>query len=294
MNTKKALIGFLALSFMLFPFVGMAQTDASLKRGSTGDLVRDLQDALKADPSIYPLGLVTGFFGQATENAIKNLQKKYGLPQTGVVDEATASIIYPNRVQFKVLAPNGGETWSKDNTQTILWEVTVGPISVQGRELAPSAQSAPSSIARPSVVPIIRKASIDLIKDSDPSYSYRIANVDLYQASYTWRIPENIPNASDYRIRISFGDRYLCLPAPAVQRGLPEFPSTTQAPSSTGLCPPEWPQYSSDTSDNVFSITGKGGSDTREALRLLISQMESTLNVLLRQLQEMKNLLSGL
>ena len=58
-----------------------------LKRGSNDTAVRDLQEALKAlgfDP-----GPVDGFFGMATEVAVKAFQHQRGIAVDGVVGKVT-------------------------------------------------------------------------------------------------------------------------------------------------------------------------------------------------------------
>ncbi|MDO8676853.1 MAG: peptidoglycan-binding domain-containing protein [Candidatus Azambacteria bacterium] len=45
--------------------------------------VNNLQQALKTDSSIYPEGLVTGYFGPATLRAIQKFQEKYGIAALG-------------------------------------------------------------------------------------------------------------------------------------------------------------------------------------------------------------------
>src|SRR3989339_233350 len=52
-------------------------------RGSKGNDVSALQELLKKDPTLYPEGLVTGYFAPATERAIKLLQKKYHIVSSG-------------------------------------------------------------------------------------------------------------------------------------------------------------------------------------------------------------------
>lgn len=61
----------------------------ALAFGSKGKDVSDLQEFLKNFPDIYPEGLVTGFYGHATEAAIKRLQEKHGLEKVGVVGPKT-------------------------------------------------------------------------------------------------------------------------------------------------------------------------------------------------------------
>jgi hypothetical protein len=52
-------------------------------RGSSGKSVTALQQFLAQDSTIYPEGLVTGFFGPATERAIGRFQQKYGIAGAG-------------------------------------------------------------------------------------------------------------------------------------------------------------------------------------------------------------------
>ncbi|OGG73165.1 hypothetical protein A3A38_03505 [Candidatus Kaiserbacteria bacterium RIFCSPLOWO2_01_FULL_53_17] len=72
-----------------------------LKLGSSGDDVSRLQQFLALDPSVYPEGLVTGYYGSLTEAAIKRFQCKNkivcdGTPETtgyGVTGPRTAAIL---------------------------------------------------------------------------------------------------------------------------------------------------------------------------------------------------------
>ncbi len=61
----------------------------NLRPGSNGDQVRYLQVLLAADSSVYPEGLITGFYGALTERAVKAFQKKYGLEAVGFIGPKT-------------------------------------------------------------------------------------------------------------------------------------------------------------------------------------------------------------
>ncbi len=65
----------------------------ALRRGSTGNAVKTVQQQLTAVRSNYPLipsvGNVDGIFGSATENAVKQFQKIFNLTADGVVGKAT-------------------------------------------------------------------------------------------------------------------------------------------------------------------------------------------------------------
>ncbi|MEK7552702.1 MAG: peptidoglycan-binding protein, partial [Patescibacteria group bacterium] len=73
-----------------------------LMRGMNDQEVGNLQEILATDPEIYPEGRKTGYFGQLTQNALLKLQRKAGLAETGVVDEATTAKIN------ELLAKTGG------------------------------------------------------------------------------------------------------------------------------------------------------------------------------------------
>ncbi len=98
------------------------------KKGMTSDKLKDVQTILRADSSIYA-GPVTGYYGALTEQAIKKLQAKYGLAQTGILDAATQAIIFPysTQIELTVVSPNGGESWKAGETVNILWKASFGP-----------------------------------------------------------------------------------------------------------------------------------------------------------------------
>lgn len=82
-----------------------------LKRLHKKDAVYLLQVALKRDGS-YPEGWITGYFGPKTEAAVRAFQKKNSLPETGIVDAATVSILnglvrgwYPDACAAVTLPP---------------------------------------------------------------------------------------------------------------------------------------------------------------------------------------------
>lgn len=64
-----------------------------LKKGMSGSEVSKLQTILAKDSAIYPEGLVTGYFGPATEKAVKLFQKKNSLEQVGYVGPQTRAFL---------------------------------------------------------------------------------------------------------------------------------------------------------------------------------------------------------
>lgn len=55
--------------------------------------MRILQKILASDPTLYPEGLITGFYGSLTETAVKRFQAKLKLEQVGVVGPQTLAMI---------------------------------------------------------------------------------------------------------------------------------------------------------------------------------------------------------
>lgn len=67
----------------------VATLAATLKQGDRGENVRMLQQLLAADPSLYPEGTVSGYYGRLTSAAIKRFQKQHGISQVGNVGPQT-------------------------------------------------------------------------------------------------------------------------------------------------------------------------------------------------------------
>ncbi len=61
--------------------------------GSRGPAVTMLQRFLAGNPAIYPQGLVTGYYGPLTEEAVKRFQKDNGIQDVGEVGPQTRSVL---------------------------------------------------------------------------------------------------------------------------------------------------------------------------------------------------------
>jgi peptidoglycan hydrolase-like protein with peptidoglycan-binding domain len=62
---------------------------ANLREGMTGDQVILLQTLLSAESDIYPEGIISGYYGRLTSNAVRKFQAKYSIEQVGVVGPKT-------------------------------------------------------------------------------------------------------------------------------------------------------------------------------------------------------------
>ncbi|EKD23794.1 MAG: peptidoglycan binding protein [uncultured bacterium] len=80
----------------------------SLRVGSRGGQVKALQEFLKQSPDIYPEGLVTGYFGPLTENAVKRFQQKEAIEAIGIVGPITRAKL--NEIVIKGATGTTGTT----------------------------------------------------------------------------------------------------------------------------------------------------------------------------------------
>lgn len=60
-----------------------------LAEGMTDEDVAKIQEILATDPSLYPEGLVTGYFGPLTRKALMRFQERHQIRVTGELDEET-------------------------------------------------------------------------------------------------------------------------------------------------------------------------------------------------------------
>lgn len=69
---------------------------ANLSFGSSGDDVSQLQSFLSKDRNVYPQGLVTGYFGSDTEDAVQRWQAEHDIVATGTPDTTGFGLVGPH------------------------------------------------------------------------------------------------------------------------------------------------------------------------------------------------------
>ena len=67
--------------------------------GSRNNNVKSLQEFLAKDPSIYPEGLITGYFGLLTKKAVQRFQCKYGITCEGSESTTGYGLVGPKTLQ---------------------------------------------------------------------------------------------------------------------------------------------------------------------------------------------------
>lgn len=71
----------------------ITELKSDLREGMSDADIKAIQVALASDPTIYPAGLTTGFFGPMTAEAIKRFQAKNGLVVTGTINAETKAAL---------------------------------------------------------------------------------------------------------------------------------------------------------------------------------------------------------
>lgn len=90
---------------------GCPQVGFSLKLGSTGDDVTRLQRFLARDPSIYPEGTVSGYYGSLTEAAVRRWQAQNNIVSSGSPESTGYGVFGPRTaaaMSLMCVASGGG------------------------------------------------------------------------------------------------------------------------------------------------------------------------------------------
>lgn len=124
-------IAFMAIVFVGTPLLTHAQSVLyrQLEVGSTGSDVSALQTFLAQDPTIYPQGLVTNYFGTMTKTAVANFQTRNNIPAVGRVGPVTLGFINTQMVNRTLIggvddsAPiiSNVRTSTNNDSATVSW-----------------------------------------------------------------------------------------------------------------------------------------------------------------------------
>ena len=146
----------------------------------TGNEVSRLQKFLRAQGD-FTYSEITGFYGPATEEAVRRFQSRVGIVSGGNAEttgfgvvgsltrakiaEISCGDIYPYPLptpkpipvpspQITVLSPNGGETWQKGTTQVIRWTRGFSVTPTTPTETSAGSSNAATSVMPPSTINI--------------------------------------------------------------------------------------------------------------------------------------------
>ena len=122
-----------ALGLLVTPVLaGADMINRQLEVGDRGTDVSAMQAFFATDVSIYPQGLVTGYFGFLTKVAVANFQSRNGLPSVGRVGPMTLPVLnaqmagIPNNSSTDMSAPiiRSVSVSTSNNSATVSWSMS--------------------------------------------------------------------------------------------------------------------------------------------------------------------------
>ncbi len=131
----------------LFSFAAPLSTTTifshNLSRGMTSPEVSALQQCLKTDPSIYPEGIVSGYFGVLTEKAVQQFQIRTAIVFTGT----------PRTTGFGRVGPKTKKVLNEFCTTVSQVSLPTQPQPTLSTQLQPTTTVVPTLPAQPQVLP---------------------------------------------------------------------------------------------------------------------------------------------
>lgn len=111
-----------AASMIAAPMFASAALSRQLDIGATGADVSELQTFLAQDVTMYPRGLVTGYFGPLTKDAVAKFQSRNGIDPVGRVGPITLAAL---NTQMAQLGTGGGTAAGRDVSAPLIFGVNV-------------------------------------------------------------------------------------------------------------------------------------------------------------------------
>ncbi|MBI5470661.1 peptidoglycan-binding protein [Candidatus Kaiserbacteria bacterium] len=99
-----------------------------LKRGSSGADVTRLQQFLAGDPSIYPEGIISGYYGSLTQKAVEHWQTRYNIVSSGTPGSTGFGVVGPRTAAAIALLCSTGAGVS-GKASSVGGYIQVSPIS---------------------------------------------------------------------------------------------------------------------------------------------------------------------
>jgi len=132
----------LSAALIVMPFVASAQMlTRQLQLGMSGADVSTLQVFLAKDATIYPQGLISGYFGSLTKSAVSNFQARNSISSIGRVGPATLAAInaqmngdssspWINPVSVSVTGQSATLSWNTNENASAVVYYGTSPLSM--------------------------------------------------------------------------------------------------------------------------------------------------------------------
>ncbi|MFA6608307.1 MAG: peptidoglycan-binding protein [Candidatus Paceibacterota bacterium] len=162
----KIIVGIFLVCVTVPNIVSAKSLSQPISQGFSGDDVKILQAFLSTDPTIYPEGLITGYYGNLTKNAIKRFQKKYNIEQVGIVGPKTlkklnellnsVTLEVKNVPTATVATVSGTSSTSTTTTSVVCYKIPPGHLIAPGwlkkndgiKQTIPECQTLPTGIEK--------------------------------------------------------------------------------------------------------------------------------------------------
>lgn len=137
-----------------------------MQPGTEGEQVKLLQTLLSTDPSLYPEGKITGYYGPATRRAIERFQRREGLESVGSVGPRTRAALNKwIKEQFKQVEDLEDEL--EDDALEELEDIfgSIAPTSSSNPCVIPTMPTGTPGIIKDGKVKIIQTGNVYIYKD---------------------------------------------------------------------------------------------------------------------------------
>ena len=231
------------------------QFSQTLTTGVQNEEVKQLQELLAKDPEIYPEGRITGFFGSATQQAVKRFQEKYKIEAIGIVGPKTRAKLnelyggqIPAMPAIPAIPAVPGETSAIPAIPATPATTTI-PVSVPSQPfITITSPNGGEQWVRDNTYDItwkswgLGKVNIEL---ATSAAAWRIAfDVPSSQGRYSWTIPANQPTSTSYKVFVwdaegsiidaqDYSDNYFSIAATATSPTTTIIATTTAATTTT-------------------------------------------------------------
>lgn len=187
-------VGFLTVALTRTHAAVLQPIGSSLDIGSTGQDVTTLQTLLASSPSLYPAGLVTGYYGLLTKTAVAQFQIAHNLPPVGRVGPLTLArlntLIASGATTIDVDSPsiNAARVTTTGTSAIISWntnEPTIGRVHYSAMPITMLEPTASKTVPQTSGTAIAEQtagtAHSVIITGLNPhrTYYYSIASIDF-------------------------------------------------------------------------------------------------------------------